>query len=126
MLCGVLLGLAFQTKMLQAFIVLPVFAGVYLWAGRPRLGARLLQLVAGGAALLVSAGWWVAIVELWPASSRPYIGGSTNNSVLDLIFGYNGLSRVFGNGGPGGGGGPPGGVGAGFGGAASLSRASQA
>ncbi|MBV8160474.1 MAG: glycosyltransferase family 39 protein, partial [Acidimicrobiia bacterium] len=123
-LCAVLLGLAFNTKMLQAFIVLPVFAGVYLWAGRPRLRRRLVQLVAAGAALLVSAGWWVAAVTLWPAASRPYIGGSTNNSILDLIFGYNGLSRVFGgNGGPGGapaggpgrggpaGGGPGGGVG---------------
>jgi 4-amino-4-deoxy-L-arabinose transferase-like glycosyltransferase len=114
-LCGVLLGLAFETKMLQAFIVLPVFAGVYLWAGRPRLRRRLLQLAAGGAALLVSAGWWVAVVTLWPASSRPFIGGSTNNSILDLIFGYNGLSRVFGNAGPGPGG-RPGGGGAGFGG----------
>ncbi|MBV9412408.1 MAG: glycosyltransferase family 39 protein, partial [Acidimicrobiia bacterium] len=114
-LCGALLGLAFETKMLQAFIVLPVFAGVYLWVGRPRLRKRLLQLLAGGAALLVSAGWWVAIVTLVPASSRPFVGGSTNNSILDLIFGYNGLSRIFGNSGPGPGGGGPGG-GAGFGG----------
>ncbi|MBV8982977.1 MAG: glycosyltransferase family 39 protein [Acidimicrobiia bacterium] len=136
--CGALLGLAFETKMLQAFIVLPVFAGVYLWAGRPKLRRRLLQLVAGGCALLVSAGWWVAAVTLWPASARPFIGGSTNNSVLDLIFGYNGLSRIFGNGGPGGapsGIGGPGGVGgpgglggpggpggAGFGGSASWLR----
>ncbi len=122
--CAVLLGLAFQTKMLQAFIVLPVFAGLYLWCGRPRLRARLLQLLAAGGALLLSAGWWVAVVELWPASSRPYIGGSTNNSVLDLIFGYNGLARVFGNGGPGGGGPPGGGPGGGggFGGSPSWLR----
>jgi 4-amino-4-deoxy-L-arabinose transferase-like glycosyltransferase len=113
-LCGVLLGLAFDTKMLQAFIVVPAFAGVYLWAGRPRLRKRLLQLAAGGAALLVSAGWWVAVVTLWPAASRPYIGGSTDNSVLNLIFGYNGLGRVLGQSGPGSGQGPGGG--AGFGG----------
>src|SRR5581483_1115451 len=118
-LCGALLGLAFETKMLQAFIVLPVFAGVYLWVGQPRLRQRFVQLLAGGAALLVSAGWWVAVVTLWPAASRPYIGGSTNNSILDLIFGYNGLSRVFGNSAPGPGGGSLGGPGggAGFGGA---------
>src|SRR5436309_582509 len=123
-LCGVLLGLAFETKMLQAFIVLPVFAGVYLWAGRPQLRRRLLQLLAGGAALVASAGWWVAVVTLWPAASRPFIGGSTNNSVLDLIFGYNGLSRIFGNSGPGPGGGGPGGPGggAGFGGTAGWLR----
>src|SRR4051812_26885574 len=78
-LCGVLLGLAFDTKMLQAFLVVPAFAGVYLWTGRPRLRKRLLQLAAGGAALLVSAGWWVAVVTLWPAASRPYIGGSTDH-----------------------------------------------
>ena len=117
-LCGALLGLAFQTKMLQAFIVLPGFALVYLWAGRPQLRRRLLQLLAGGAALLVSAGWWVAAVTLWPAASRPYIGGSSDNSILNLIFGYNGLSRVLGSSGPGGGpggGGPPG-AGGGFGG----------
>ena len=47
--------------------------------------------------MIVSAGWWVAIVELWPASSRPYIGGSQTNSVLELIFGYNGLGRLTGN-----------------------------
>jgi 4-amino-4-deoxy-L-arabinose transferase-like glycosyltransferase len=122
--CGVLLGLAFDTKMLQAFIVLPVFAGVYLWVGRPQLRRRLLQLLAGGAALVASAGWWVAVVTLWPAASRPFIGGSTNNSVLDLIFGYNGLSRIFGNSGPGPGGGGAGGPGggAGFGGTAGWLR----
>ena len=55
-----------------------------------------MQLLAAGAAVVVSAGWWVAIVELWPASSRPYIGGSQNNSVLELVLGYNGLGRLTG------------------------------
>ena len=49
-----------------------------------------MGLVAGAAAFVMAAGWWVAIVELWPQSSRPYIGGSTNNSVWDLIFSRNG------------------------------------
>ncbi len=113
-LSAVLLGVAFNTKMLQAFLVLPAFILVYLVAGPPKLGRRLLQLTAGLGALVVSSSWWVAIVTLWPAASRPYIGSTTNNSILSLIFGYNGLSRLFGN--SPGGGGPAGGGGANFGG----------
>ena len=71
---------------------------------------RVVQLLAGGAAMIVSAGWWVAIVALWPASSRPMIDGSSDNSILNLIVGYNGLGRLTGSGGgPGGGGGGGGG-----------------
>ncbi len=116
-----LIGLAFDTKMLQAFLVLPALALVYLVAGPPKLGRRLLQLAAAGAVLAVSAGWWVVAVLLWPTASRPYIGSTSDNSILSLIFGYNGLSRIFGNGtgrGPGGGGGG----GAGFGGSSGLLR----
>ena len=83
--------------MLQAFLVLPGFALVYLVAGPPRLARRCGQLLAGGAALLVAAGWWVAIVMLTPAADRPYVGGSTNDSILQLALGYNGLGRLDGN-----------------------------
>ena len=96
-LCGALLGFAFTTKMLQAFIVVPVFGLVYLWAGQPRLGRRIVQLLCGGLALVVFSSWWVAIVELWPTASRPFIGSSTNNSELNLIFGYNGFGRLLGS-----------------------------
>jgi 4-amino-4-deoxy-L-arabinose transferase-like glycosyltransferase len=96
-LAGSLVGFAFLTKMLQAFVVLPAFALAYLVAAPTALRRRLLQLVAMATAVLVSAGWWVAIVELWPTSSRPYIGGSQTNSVLELIFGYNGLGRLTGD-----------------------------
>ncbi|HEX3540727.1 MAG TPA: glycosyltransferase family 39 protein [Acidimicrobiales bacterium] len=119
-LAAALLGLAFDTKMLQAFLVLPAMALVYLVAGPPKLGQRLLQLAVAGVTLLVAAGWWVAIVALWPAASRPYIGSTSNNSILSLIFGYNGLSRIFGSGGGGPGGG--GGGGGGFGGASGVLR----
>ena len=53
--------------------------------------------------MVVSAGWWLLAVALWPVDSRPYIGGSTNNSPLELAFGYNGLGRIFGGEGNGGG-----------------------
>lgn len=95
--CGALVGLGFLTKMMQAFLVLPAFVLVYLWAAPGGLAQRVRQLLLGGAAMLLSAGWWVAAVEFWPASQRPYIGGSQNNSLLNLIWGYNGLGRLTGN-----------------------------
>ncbi len=93
---GALVGLGFLTKQLQVFLVLPALSLTYLLFSPRRTGARLLQLLAAGAAVVVSAGWWVALVELWPASSRPYIGGSTDNSFLGLTLGYNGLGRLTG------------------------------
>ena len=99
---GALIGFAFLAKMLQAFTVLPAFAGVYLVAAPTGLRRRLGQLVVLGVSIAVAAGWWVATVALWPASSRPIIDGSTDNSILNLIFGYNGLSRLSGGTGAGG------------------------
>jgi 4-amino-4-deoxy-L-arabinose transferase-like glycosyltransferase len=107
---GVFVGFGFLTKMLQALLVVPAYALAYLFAGPPRLGKRIVQLLLSGLAVIVSAGWYIAIVELWPASSRPFIGGSQNNSLLELALGYNGLGRLSGDetgsvGGGGGGGG---------------------
>jgi 4-amino-4-deoxy-L-arabinose transferase-like glycosyltransferase len=92
-----LVGFGFLAKMLQALIVLPAFALVYLFAGPPQLGRRIGQLFLAGLAMLASAGWWIAIVQLTPAASRPYIGGSQNNSLWNLMFGYNGFGRLTGN-----------------------------
>ncbi|GIH17124.1 glycosyltransferase family 39 protein [Rugosimonospora africana] len=105
LLAGATVGFAFLTKTLEAFLVLPAFALAYLVAAPTGLGRRLLHLLAGLGALVASAGWWVLTVQLWPASARPYIGGSTDNSVLGVAFGYNGLGRITGSegGGPGGG-----------------------
>jgi 4-amino-4-deoxy-L-arabinose transferase-like glycosyltransferase len=96
-LAGALIGLGFMTKMLQALILVPVLAGVYLLAAPTGIRRRLGQLMTAGLALVVSAGWWVALVTLWPAGSRPYIGGSQGNSILELTFGYNGFGRLTGN-----------------------------
>ena len=96
-LAGALIGFGFLAKMLQAFLVLPPYALAYLVAGPPRLGRRVLQLLAAGAAVVVAAGWWVAAVMLIPAADRPYVGGSTTNSILQLALGYNGLGRLNGN-----------------------------
>ncbi|MGN9755524.1 ArnT family glycosyltransferase [Streptomyces sp. SD31] len=108
---GVAIGFAFLAKTLQAFLILPPLALVYGVCAPVSVKKRIGRLAAGLAAIVVSGGWWVAIVELWPASSRPYIGGSQNNSFLELTFGYNGLGRLNGEetGSVGGGGGNGGG-----------------
>lgn len=94
---GVAIGFGFLTKQLQAFLILPVLAGVYLAAARVSWAKRFGHLLAALGAVVVAAGWWVAIVELVPASLRPYIGGSQTDSFLELTFGYNGLGRLTGN-----------------------------
>ncbi len=97
LLAGALLGFAFLTKSLQAFLVLPGLAAAYLLAGPPRLGRRVLQLVAAGAALVVAAGWWVLAVWLVPAADRPWVGGTKDDDPLSLALGYNGLGRLNGD-----------------------------
>jgi 4-amino-4-deoxy-L-arabinose transferase-like glycosyltransferase len=92
-----LVGLGFIDKMMQAFLVMPAIGLVYLLAGPPKLGRRIRQLAWAGVALVVSSGWWVAAVTLTPTSMRPYIGGSQDNSILNLILGYNGFGRLTGN-----------------------------
>ncbi|MFF4899469.1 glycosyltransferase family 39 protein [Streptomyces sp. NPDC001068] len=94
---GVAIGLAFLAKTLQAFLILPALAFVYAAVGPHTWKRRIGQLALATGALIVSAGWWVAVVELWPASSRPYIGGSQDNSFLSLTFGYNGFGRLSGD-----------------------------
>jgi 4-amino-4-deoxy-L-arabinose transferase-like glycosyltransferase len=121
---GALLGLGFLTKMLQAWLVLPALAGVIVLAAAVTWRRRIVLLAVGLGAMIVSVGWYVLLVDLWPAGSRPYIGGSTDNSFLDLVLGYNGLGRILGGEGNGGGsGGPGGGSGnTGFGGSTGITR----
>ncbi|GCE44028.1 membrane protein [Rhodococcus wratislaviensis] len=95
-LTGVFVGLGFLTKQLQVMLVVPPLALTYLFAGPSKFGKRLAQCFAALGAMIVSAGWWLLTVELWPASSRPWIGGSQNNSILELTLGYNGLGRLNG------------------------------
>lgn len=126
--CGLLVGLGFLAKMGVALLVVPAFGLVYLVAAGVPWKRRIGQLAAGLAGMIVGAGWFLALVDLWPASSRPWIGGSTDNSLFQLAIGYNGVSRVLGRsgGGPGGPGGPgrggpPGGF-PGLGGSSGLGR----
>ncbi|MFJ8914761.1 ArnT family glycosyltransferase [Amycolatopsis sp. NPDC102389] len=96
-LAGVAVGFGFLAKMLQAFLVLPAFGLAYLIAAPTSMGKRLLHLFGALSATLVSAGWYLAVVALWPAADRPYIGGSQENSLWELAFGYNGFGRITGD-----------------------------
>jgi 4-amino-4-deoxy-L-arabinose transferase-like glycosyltransferase len=113
--CGAVVGLAFMTKMLEGWMVVPALAGAYLFAGPPKLLTRVRQLALAGASMVVVSAAWPVAVTLWPGS-KPYIGGSENGSIWNLILGYNGFGRITGSeGGMGGGG-------ASFGGSAGLWR----
>nr|WP_240963421.1 glycosyltransferase family 39 protein [Antrihabitans stalactiti] len=96
-LAGVAIGFGFLAKMMQAFLVLPAFAAVFLLAAQVPLRTRIVRSVIAVVVTVVSAGWYLAIVALWPESARPYIGGSQDNSVLELALGYNGFGRLTGN-----------------------------
>ncbi|MEO8458460.1 MAG: glycosyltransferase family 39 protein [Chloroflexota bacterium] len=108
---GALVGVAFNTKMGAAWIPGPAFA-LAIVVGAPAIARAnikqtAIRLVLLATVTLVVSGSWVAIVDAWPASDRPYVGGSTDNTELNLVFGYNGFGRVDGDsqGGGGGGGG---------------------
>jgi len=96
MLCGILIGFGFLTKQLQVMLIVPTLGLTYLVCGPARWGTRATQLAAGLAAIIAAAGWWVLLVELTPEAQRPYVGGSADNSFLNLTFGYNGLDRLRG------------------------------
>src|SRR3954447_5533768 len=111
-LSALLVGLAFNTKFLQAYLVLPAFAIVYALAAPGSVKKRAVGLVVAALTVLISSSWWVLAVQLTPPDARPFIGGSTDGTALQLLFGYDGLGRIFGTflgiagAGPGGGVGP--------------------
>jgi 4-amino-4-deoxy-L-arabinose transferase-like glycosyltransferase len=122
-LAAALVGFGFLTKYLQAYLVLPAFALTWAVAAPGSIRLRLTGLAVALATVVIASGWWVAIVELIPAAARPYIGGSSTNSVIDLLLGYDGLGRIFGQGGVAGGdGGGGGGGGVGFSGVPRILR----
>lgn len=119
LLCGVLVGLAFNVKMLQAYLIVPALAATLLIAWQGSVRRRVGQLLAGGFAMLAVSFAWYATMMLIGATDRPWVGDTTDNSWFSLIFGANGFGRVSGEGG---GVGPGGGGGATFGGAAGPGR----
>ena len=123
-LAGVAIGLGFETKMAAALIVVPALAAAWLWAAPGGGFARVRQLLAGGAAMVAVGAAWPLLIALTPSGSRPWVSGTSDNSIWSLIMDYNGAGRVTGQaGGPAGAGGPGGGGGGGvFGGPAGVFR----
>jgi 4-amino-4-deoxy-L-arabinose transferase-like glycosyltransferase len=102
-LSGICVGLGFETKMLVALTIVPGMAVAWFWIAPRGRVAAVRQLLAGGAAMLIVGLAWPVLVTLTPAADRPWISGTSDNSVWSLIFGYNGLGRISGQtGGPGG------------------------
>ena len=91
---AVLVGLAFNTKMLAAAIVVPGLAAGYAFFAPRSWKTRVWHLAVAGLVMTVVSGAWIAAVQLTPAADRPYVGSTTNNSALSLALGYNGLGRV--------------------------------
>ncbi|MFQ5409844.1 MAG: glycosyltransferase family 39 protein, partial [Anaerolineales bacterium] len=92
---SLLVGLGFNIKMLQAFLPLPAFYAAYLLAGGTQLWRKLLHLTLATLVLLAVSLSWAVVVDLTPPDARPYVGSSTNNTVMELILGHNGLSRLL-------------------------------
>ena len=97
LLSGLLVGLAFNVKMLEAWIVLPALYGTYFLFARTGWIKKIGQLALVSLVIAVVSFSWAVAVDLTPAQDRPFIDGTSRNSVIDLIFGYNGLGRVDGN-----------------------------
>ena len=110
-IAGLLTGFAFNTKMLQGLLLLPIMTIIYISFVRPKFTTRMWHLGVAGIATIVSTFWWSILVWLTPAVNRPWVGSTNDNNIWSLIFGYNGFGRLFGHGG-GPGGGAPGGGGA--------------
>lgn len=122
-LCGVMIGIGFNVKMLQAYMIIPAVVLVYLLCAKEKLGKRFLAGVISVVVMAAVSFAWTAAVDLTPASQRPYVGSSTNNTELELIVGHNGMERVSGGmGGMNRGGGGMGGMNRGGGGMGGMNR----
>ncbi|UOO37868.1 glycosyltransferase family 39 protein [Oscillospiraceae bacterium CM] len=98
-ICAVFVGLGFNIKMLQAYMILPAVVIVYLVFAKEKFLKRLAAGVISLVIMAVISFAWVLAVDLTPAGERPYVGSSTNNTVVELIIGHNGTERLFGSGG---------------------------
>lgn len=94
---GALLGLAFMTKQMQGMLSVPALGLSYLVYSPIKWPGRFRTVLSSTLALIVTGGLWMTIVDLIPENARPYIGGSTSNSVLELTFAYNGVERIVGS-----------------------------
>ena len=102
LLAAALVGLGFNIKMLEAYLVVPAFGLLYLLAAPKRIWVRVAHLALAAVVLLVISFSWAVAVDLTPASQRPYVGSTQDNSEISLALGYNGIDRLLGRFGGGG------------------------
>jgi 4-amino-4-deoxy-L-arabinose transferase-like glycosyltransferase len=100
LLGGTLIGLGFNIKMLQAFLPVPAFYALYFLDAPTPWARKVVNLTLTTVVVLAVSLAWLIAVDLIPASNRPYVGSSTNNSALELALGYNGVQRLLGGEGP--------------------------
>ncbi|MGK5529856.1 glycosyltransferase family 39 protein [Streptomyces sp. URMC 129] len=94
LLAGVWIGLGFQVKMMQAWLIVPALGLAYLLTAPIALRRRVRHVLVAGVATLAVSLSWVALMTLMPQDARPYVDGSTNNSAVAMVFGYNGVGRM--------------------------------
>lgn len=104
LLSALMVGIGFNIKMMEAYLVVPAYGLLYLLAAPKSIWKRVGHLALAGLVLLVVSFSWITIVDLTPASQRPYVGSTQDNSELSLALGYNGIERLLGHFGGGGGG----------------------
>ncbi|MEK2479241.1 glycosyltransferase family 39 protein [Streptomyces noursei] len=92
-MAGVWVGIGFQSKMLEAWVVLPALAAVYLLSAPVPLRKRLARLGISTVVMVVVSASWMVVAALTPAKDRPYVDGTTNNSAFSMVVGYNFLNR---------------------------------
>lgn len=105
---GLILGLAFLVKMLQGFMTIPALVVAFAIAAQVGWLRRIRDVVVAGIGVCLPVGAYAAVFAWWPEGSRPYMAGTESNSFWELVMGYNGLARIFGDSG---GAGAPGGAG---------------
>ena len=98
-LAGLFTRFAFNTKMLQGLLLLPIMTIIYISFARSKFTTRMWHLSVAGIVTIVSTFWWSVLVWLTPAANRPWVGSTSDNSIWSLIFGYNGFGRLLGDGG---------------------------
>ncbi|MDQ6739619.1 MAG: glycosyltransferase family 39 protein [Actinomycetota bacterium] len=95
LLCGGLDGVGFQAKMMQAWLILPALAAIYLIMQTGPVVKKLRDLLAAATVTAAVSLSWMSVIALTPATARPYIDGSTNNNIFSMVFGYNGFNRFI-------------------------------
>ena len=94
LLGAILVGLGFNIKMMQAFMPLPALYALYFLGAPHRWRRRIAHLVAATMVLIGISLWWAIVVDLTPATERPFIGSSGNNTAIGLVIGHNALARL--------------------------------